>query len=285
MSNIELYNEDCLKVLPTLKDNSVDLVLVDLPYGTTACKWDICIDHNEMWNQLKRIGKDDTAFIFFCCTSFGVKLIESNPKWFRYDLVWEKTKAVGFLNANKMPLRNHEMIYVFYKKLPTYNPQKTEGKPYVDKRNTTKDKEYLGLKVNREVINNTGDRHPTSVIRERKKPCVYGNKPIITTVRPNSVYKGWQDGLNPPEPNTSGVMHPKSIVKGCNNKKGLNHPTQKPVDLCEWLIKSYSNEGDTVLDFTMGSGSTGVACINTKRHFIGIEMDEKYFDIADKRMT
>jgi site-specific DNA-methyltransferase (adenine-specific) len=229
---MELYNDDCLKILPTLGDNSIDMVLVDLPYGQTECKWDSLIDLEKMWKQLDRICKDTTAMVFFCTTKFGVSLIQSNPKQFRYDLVWEKSNSVGFLNANKMPLRTHEMMYVFYKKLPTYNPQKTAGKPY--KTNGNKPSKLFGDKPSTSTDNPTGDRHPTSIIQ-------------------------------------------------CPNKKG-KHPTAKPVELCEWLIKSYSNEGDTILDFTMGSGTTGEACKNLKRKFIGIEMDEAYFKICEQRL-
>ena len=207
------------------------MVLVDLPYGQTACKWDSVIDLEKMWKQLKRIAKPNTPFIFFTTTRFGNTLINSNPKWFRYDLVWEKSKQVGFLNANKMPLRTHEMMYVFYDHLPTYNPQKTPGKPYTCKQG--KNIKVYGKVVDETTTENTGDRHPTSIIK-------------------------------------------------ASTKKG-QHPTAKPVDLCEWLIKSYSNESDTILDFTMGSGTTGVACKNLNRNFIGVEMDEAYFKICVER--
>jgi len=233
---MELHNDNCFNILPTLKDKSVDLVLVDLPYGQTECKWDVCIDLNKMWEQLKRIGKENTAYVFFTTTKFGYKLIQSNEKWFRYDLVWEKSNSVGFLSANKMPLRIHEMIYVFYKKLPTYNPQKITGKPYTTSRSTRT--ELYGLKKELIETVNKGDRYPLSI----------------------------QKFKNP-------------------SHKHLKHSTQKPVDACEWLIKSYSNEEDTVLDFTMGSGSTGVACKNTNRKFIGIEMDEEIFKSAEERIN
>jgi site-specific DNA-methyltransferase (adenine-specific) len=230
---MELHNDNCFNILPTLKDKSIDLVLVDLPYGQTACKWDVCIDLNKMWEQLKRIGKENSAFIFFTTTKFGYKLIQSNEKWFRYDLVWEKSNSVGFLDANKKPLRVHEMIYVFYKKLPTYNPQKVAGKPYTMKQ-SNHTKLYRDQKELIETVNK-GDRYPVSIQR-----------------------------FNTPTKN--------------------KHRTQKPVEACEWLIKSYSNEDDTVLDFTMGSGSTGVACKNTNRKFIGIEMDEEIFKTAEERL-
>jgi site-specific DNA-methyltransferase (adenine-specific) len=134
---MELFNGDCLAIMPTIETNSVDMVLVDLPYGQTACKWDTIIDMEKMWIELKRICKSNANIVFFTTTKFGNKLINSNEKWFRYDLVWEKEKGVGFMSANKRPLRNHEMVYVFGKPSggnKTYNPQKTEGKPYIDKR-------------------------------------------------------------------------------------------------------------------------------------------------------
>ena len=229
-----IFNDDCFNILPTINDESVDLVLVDLPYGQTGCKWDVCIDLDKMWEQLKRIGKENTAYVFFTTTKFGYKLIQSNEKWFRYDLVWEKSKSLGFLSANRMPLRSHEMIYIFYKKLPTYNPQKTPGKPYT-RITPTKPTELYG-NAPRLVITNNGDRYP------------------------------------------------QSIQKFNQPAKKSNHPTQKPIDLCEWLIKSYSNENDLVLDFTMGSGSTGIACKNTGRRFIGIEKDPEIFKIAEDRL-
>ena len=233
---MELYNNDCFEILPEIKDLSVDLVLVDLPYAQTACKWDCLIDLDKMWKELKRCCKRDCVYVFFCTTKFGYKLIQSNEKWFRYDLVWEKSRKVGFLSANKMPLREHEMVYIFKEQQGTYNAQKTEGKPY--NRTQSKQTETYGMEDIKQVIteNKTGDRHPTT------------------------------------------------IVKFNNPKKSL-HRTQKPVELCEWLIKSYSNENDLVLDFTMGSGTTGEACKNTNRNFIGVEKDEEIFKIAFERLN
>jgi site-specific DNA-methyltransferase (adenine-specific) len=225
--------------MPTIETNSVDMVLVDLPYGQTACKWDIIIDMEKMWIELKRICKSNANIVFFTTTKFGYKLIASNEKWFRYDLVWEKEKGVGFMSANKCPLRIHEMVYVFGKPSggnKTYNPQKTEGKPYIRDGGKTSAKVYGINSVDKATVVNTGDRHPLS------------------------------------------------IQKFKFDKQKL-HPTQKPIEACEWLIKTYSNEGDTVLDFTMGSGSTGVACKNTNRKFIGIEMNEEIFKTAEKRIN
>ena len=234
-----LYNEDCLEVMPTLETNSVDMVLVDLPYGQTACSWDSVIDLDKMWVELERICKPTANILFFCTTRFGNKLINSKEKWFRSDIVWEKTNAVGFLSAKKMVLRKHEMVYLFGKPSgsgKTYNPQKTLG------HSTYSCGASLSLQNN-----------------------VYGKK---TGFRSKNI---------------DGSRYPTSIQKFNYDKKKV-HRTQKPVALCEWLVKTYTNELDVVLDFTMGSGSTGVACKNTKRNFIGIEMDEEIFNTAKERI-
>jgi DNA modification methylase len=233
-----IYNADCMDVFPLIEDEAIDMVLVDLPYGQTVCAWDCEINLVEMWVQLKRICKSNANIIFFTTTKFGNKLINSNEKWFRYDLVWEKEKGVGFLSANKCPLRIHEMVYVFGKPSggnKTYNPQKTEGKPY---------------------------RYDTT---GKKSAEIYG------------------DGLvSIPVVNT-GERHPLSIQKFKFDKHKL-HSTQKPIEACEWLIKSYSNEGDVILDFTMGSGTTIIAAKNTKRRYIGVEMNDEIFQVAMKRL-
>ena len=235
-----IYNDDCFNIFSKIVDKSINLVCVDLPYSQTNCTWDSLIDLNKMWIELKRIGKDNCQYVFFCTTKFGNKLINSNPKWFRYDIVWEKENSVGFLNSNKQPLRKHEMIYIFHNDKKSkdlswvYNAQKTEGKPYKRKENIRK-AEIYGRETIEKPVNNTGDRYPSSIIKY-----------------------------------------------GYDKKK--QHPTQKPVLLCEWIIKTYSNEGDTILDFTMGSGSTIVSCINTKRNYIGIEKDKDIFIKTKKRI-
>jgi len=235
---INLIQGDCLEKIREVKD--IDLVVVDLPYGQTACKWDSLIDLKTMWSELKKVCKPTTIYAFFCNTKFGHSLISSNKKWFRYDIVWEKAIAVGYLSANKAPLRKHEMIYIFRAPCkrtnpPAYNPQKTPGKP--------RDRRAL-------------ERKNTSVYGENKTPAIE---------------------------NKTGDRHPTSIIK-FNKERGL-HRTQKPVKLCEWLIKSYSNEGDHVLDFTMGSGTTGEACKITNRRFTGIEKDPEIFEIARQRLS
>jgi len=232
-----IYNDDCFNKFASIPDKSVQLVVVDLPYGQTACKWDSLIDLEKMWIELKRIGRENCKFVFFCNTKFGYTLINSNPKWFRYDIIWEKSNSVGFLSANKMPLRNHEMIYVFHNdKKPKnmnwiYNPQKTEGIPYIKK----------------------GGRE-TEIYKVK----------MTTTIN-------------------KGGRFPVSILKFHHDKIKL-HRTQKPIELCEWLIKTYSNENDIVMDFTMGSGSTIIACINTNRRYIGIEKEKDIFLTAEKRI-
>ena len=236
-----IYNDDCFDRFKHIPDRSVQLVCVDLPYGQTALDWDCPIDLDQMWIELKRIGTANCQYIFFCNTKFGYKLIGSNEKWFHYDIVWEKTNAVGFLSAQYQPLKAHEMIYVFRNnKKPKglkwiYNPQKTPGKPY------------------------------RKVETPRKDACIYG------------VEKGFHSE------NISGDRHPRTVIEFAKPKYRL-HPTQKPVALCEWIIKTYTNEGDMVMDFTMGSGSTIIGCINTKRKYIGIEKDEKIFLSAKKRI-
>jgi DNA modification methylase len=234
-----LHNGDCLEVLKTLADSSVDLVIADLPYGQTSCDWDIAIDMDKLWEQLKRVGKETTAYIFFCTTRFGYEIIKSNEKWFRYDLVWSKPNSrCGFLNSNKMPLRSHEMIYIFYKKLPLYN---------------------------------IADNH-TRIHNERKE-C--DNKPDTSIYRNKSytlVGQSWEPKL------------PNSIIE-CNINKKRKHPTEKPQSILEWLVKYYSKRGDVILDPTMGSGSTGVACKTLGRNFIGIEMDKEYFDVASAQLS
>ena len=241
---MEIYNDDCFNVFPKMKDKSVDLFVLDLPYGQTSCKWDTVINLEEMWKHVKRIMKKDAILCFFCTTKFGYTLIKSNEKWFKYDLVWKKSRKVGFLSANKRQLRNHENIYVFKEcGQGTYNPQKVEGKPY-HRPSSSRDGGSVYSDTIKNVKNiNTGDRHPASVIEHE---------------------------------NT--ILEYKSVHKTI-------HRTEKPIGLLEYLIKSYSNEGDTVMDFTMGSGSCGEACFNTKRKFIGVEMDDDIFVLAQNRLS
>jgi site-specific DNA-methyltransferase (adenine-specific) len=239
---IELMQGDCLELMKEIPDQSVDMILCDLPYGTTACKWDTVIPFEPLWAQYRRVAKRNAAIVLTASQPFTTALIASNFKDFRYCLVWDKVnRATGYGNANKMPLKRHEDIAVFYRALPTYNPQKTAGKPYVASR---------------------GDRNARDT-----RPKVYGNGGLHATTTVNT-----------------GDRFPVSIVPiKADIKKGHGlHPTQKPVALMEYLILTYTNEGDVVLDNTMGSGTTGVACMNTGRKFIGMEQDAKYFEIAQK---
>ena len=234
-----IYNEDCLEGMKKIKDKSVDMILCDLPYQSTNLKWDRIIPFEELWMQYNRIIKDNGAIVLTGSQPFTVDLINSNRKMFKYEWIWEKTKGGAFVHANRMPMKRHENILIFYKKQPTYNPQKTRAPEHlIDKRKTisnsisTKDHTYTGMKPIRKK--DDGTRFPTSVIR-------------------------------------------------VNSETGL-HPTQKPVALFEYLIKTYTNEGDTVLDNCMGSGTTAIAAINTNRNFIGFELDETYFNLANERI-
>ena len=305
---MEIYNDDCLKVLEKLEDNSIDMVLVDLPYGQTDCKWDCLIDLDKMWKLLKKCCKGNAVMVFFCTTKFGNTLINSNKKGFKYDLVWEKSRKVGFLNANKMPLRKHEMIYVFKgdKPHPTYNPQRTKGhKPgFRQATKIEKGSVYGKDETPGGYLDDT--RHPTSILQFEEEPThemvyVFKGDKQHSTYNPQKT-KGhktrFKKGKKIKDENnvygikksldcyTDDTRHPTTILKfnNANHSGGTIHRTQKPVDLCEWLIKSYSNEGEVVCDFTMGSGTTGIACINTNRKFIGVELDEKIFKIAKDRI-
>ena len=234
---MKIMQGDCLERMKEIPDSSVDMVLTDPPYGTTACKWDSIIPLEPMWEQLKRVIKPNGAIVMTASQPFTTTLIASNMKMFRYDLIWEKTSATGFLNAKKMPMRCHEEVLVFYSKLPTYNPIKTKGH---------------GRK--------------TALRRNAKMGAVYGKHEIGTEYNSTERY-------------------PRSVLQFKKDKQVSSlHPTQKPVALMEYLIKTYTNEGETVLDFTMGSGTTGVACANMNRDFIGIEMDLDYFNIALERI-
>ena len=230
----KIYNDDCFDVFDKIEKDTVDMVLVDLPYGQTVCEWDIKIDLQKMWKELKRICKGKCQFVFFTTTKYGIELINSNKRYFKYDLVWEKHQSVGFLNCNRMPLRSHEMIYIFNNGKLSYNPQKVSGKPYYRHGGELNDGVY-GVSITKEIIN-TGERFPRSVLK-------YGR-----------------------------------------DKEKL-HSTQKPLELCEWLIKTYSNEGDLVMDFCMGSGSTVVGCLNTNRRYIGVEKDKDIFKKAEERIN
>ena len=241
MSKLNLMLGDCLELMKEIPDNSVDLVLTDPPYGTTACKWDSVIPLEPMWEELKRVTKPNSAIVLFGQEPFSSHLRLSNLDWFKYDWIWEKSKCGSAFTSKYRPQSKHEIISIFGKGRVNYYPQMEEGEPYKrtrkvnngDKPNNHK----LGVTSESETVN-TGYRYPSTVQFFQQK---------------------WR-------------------------RQDQVHPTQKPVDLMEYLIKTYSNEGDAVLDFTFGSGTTGVACVNTNRKFIGIEQDEGYFKIAQDRI-
>lgn len=244
MSNEKMLNKithgDCLAVMKGIEDKSVDMILCDLPYGTTQNKWDSVIPLEELWKHYNRVIKDNGAIVLTAQTPFDKVLGCSNLKMLKYEWIWEKTTATGHLNAKKkMPMKAHENILIFYKKLPTYNPQKTTGHK-------------------RKVSSATHKRN--SKLSSNYNPSNFTNY-------------------------DSTERYPRSVLLFPTDKqKSAIHPTQKPVALFEYLIKTYTNEGDTVLDNCIGSGTTAVACINTKRNFIGIELEEKYYNIANKRI-
>ena len=235
-----LWLGDCLQLMQNIPDRSIDMILCDLPYQRTQNKWDTVIPYEELWGQYKRVIKDNGCIALFCDGLFMANLMLSNSAMWRYNLIWDKILPSGFLNANKMPMRSHEEIAIFYKKCPTYNPQKVEGEPNHSKGTP---KEFTN--------NNYGGHH-------------------------------WVDN----NVELGNMKHPKSIISISKpHPSTMVHPTQKPVELLEWLIKTYTNEGDIVLDNCMGSGSTGVASINLNRKFVGIELNENYYNIALDRIT
>ena len=237
--NIDLMKGDCLELMKSIPDASVDMVLTDPPYGTTACKWDSVIDFTLMWEQLKRIIKPNGAIVLFGSQPFSSTLIMSNLKWFKYEQIWDKNKGTQPQLANIQPMKSHENILVFGKAKINYYPQKTKGEPYVreNKQNHSEHSLSKGLKPIKQV--NTGFRFPKTVL-----------------------------------------LYPRDF-----SAQSRLHPTQKPVALLEYLIKTYTQEGETVLDFTAGSMSTAIACINTNRKGIMIEKDEHYFKVGSDRVA
>lgn len=235
---VDLRKGNCLELMGDLEDKSVDMICCDLPYGTTANSWDTVIPFAPLWEQYSRIIKDNGAIVLFSQLPFGAKLIESAPKSlpFRHEWIWEKSRATGFLWAHHLPLKAHENILVFYKHLPTYNPQFGVGKPYKSAKWGTQTSNYHKPKGEKVVSQSDGRRYPRDVIRF-------------------------------------------SSISG-----KTAHPTQKPTRLLDYLIKTYSNPGDVVLDNCMGSGSTGVSCVETDRSFIGMELDQHYFETAQRRV-
>ena len=316
---MNLINGNCLEEMKKMDAKSVDLIFCDLPYGQTSCKWDCCIDLQEFWKEVMRVKKTNTPIIMTTTTKFGISLIQSAPKKcpFRYDLVWCKSAPAGFLSAKKMPMRKHEMIYVFYEKLPFYDLSSHTHKFIKHKENTVEESKTETYGKLKRCINGKQGKYdpplPTSLVKEElfKSNSLYGKEekkirykneegkitsetngkrydpPLPTSLlcvrNSDSTYgnsmtttkkkEDHQQKYDPPLPNS--LLEIKS-TRG-------KHSTEKPVQLMEWVLKYYSKEGDLVLDPTMGSGSTGVACKNMNRKFIGFELDKNIYETAKKR--
>lgn len=237
MKPFQLHVGDCLELMKQLPDASVDMILCDLPYGSTQCKWDSVIPFEPLWQQYLRVAKDNAAIVLHAAQPFTSALIMSQPSLFKYEWIWEKGNATGFLNAKKQPLRAHEAVAVFYRTQPTYNPQMTHGHERKATKRQTVDSECYGT----------------------------GNK--LTVYDSTSRY-------------------PRSVQRISSDKQKIAlHPTQKPIALAEYLVRTYSNEGDMVMDNCMGSGTTGVACLSTGRRFIGMELDADIFQVASERIA
>ena len=250
MSDVKLIQGDCIEEMQKLIDDGVkvDMVLTDPPYGTTACKWDSVIPFDMMWECLNQLTYDDTPVALFGSEPFSSYLRLSNIQNYRYDWIWHKNYSGGFVTAKKMPMKYHEIISIFYKKQPTYNPQFQEYSETTKKR-FKEGETHKGKSPNRIHEGLVPKHHPISFKRGKYPESV-------------QYFKG---------------------VNTANNER--LHPTQKPVKLLEYLIKTSTNEDSLVLDFTMGSGSTGVACMETNRNFIGIELDKEYYEIAEQRIN
>lgn len=241
MKEIELLHGDCIDLMQDIPSKSVDCIFTDLPYGTTKCAWDTPVPLDKMWEQYCRIIKDSGAILLFAQPPFDKVLGVSNIGMFRYEWIWEKTSATGHYNAKKMPMKAHENILVFYKKLPAYHPQMTEG---------------------------------CAPVHSFRKTVIDQNRTELYGAATKEIHGGG-----------STLRYPRDVLKFPSDKQRSHlHPTQKPVELCEYLIRTYTDEHDTVLDSCMGSGTTGVAARNLNRRFVGIELNRKYFDIAYERI-
>ena len=233
----KIHEGDCLQLMPAIPDQSVDMILCDLPYGITACEWDNVIPFEPLWEQYKRIIKPRGAIVLTASQPFTSKLVCSNLDWFRYEWIWEKTVFGNPFALKYQPARLHETVLIFGKESPKYNPQMKKGAPYQDK------------------------------------------------ARPGGLQNQDSEGGTKKAIDNKGTRHPSSVVKIANPNNHTIHPTQKPVDLFAYLIRTYTDEGDTVLDNCIGSGTTGVAALNTGRNFIGIEQSPEYVEIARKRIA
>jgi site-specific DNA-methyltransferase (adenine-specific) len=242
IEDIKLMNGDCLKLMSEIIDKSIDLIFTDLPYGTTNCKWDSLIDLDKLWQQYNRIIKDNGAIVLFAQTPFDKVLGASNLRMLKYEWIWEKTTATGHLNAKKMPMKAHENLLVFYKKPPTYNPQKTTG--------------------------HSPTHAYTKYLETQNKGEIY-NKATKEIVGGGDTER-----------------YPRSVLLFPSDKQREHlHTSQKPLALCEYIIKTYTNENDVVLDSCMGSGTVGVGCKNLHRQFIGVELDKQIFEVAENRIA
>jgi len=304
---MNITNGDCLKLMRELPDKSIDLFICDLPYGETNCKWDCVIDLDEFWKEFKRLRKSKrTACIHFCSTKFGYTLIKSNEKMFKMDMVIKKRNKTGGLQSRHRPMRNHEMVYFFYEQAPKYNRDKYHKRIQAHKEPYVKSDEVGIGKTKKAEMNakHFEPSNPASVIEEterEEKDTVYSKK-------------GWEHGkgmgckeyykirkekgeFEPPNPVSviseaereefiePAEDEPKSMFESKKVFIGKrHHQTEKPLDILEFFIKYWSDEGETILDPTMGSGSTGVACKTLKRNFIGYEMNEKIFKVAEGRI-
>ena len=235
--NVTLFHGDCIEAMAGMPDRSVDCVICDLPYGSTACPWDVVIPFEQLWAQYDRIVKPKGNVVLFGAGLFAYRMALSNERKFRYEMIWKKSKCGSPFTAKYMPLKKHENILVFGDAASYYDPQMTEGEPY-HRKWTPNRNNNLKYGIKGVATDNKGTRHPTTVLDFPQK---------------------WR-------------------------RQDQVHPTQKPVELMEWLVRSYCPEGGVVLDNCMGSGTTGVACVNTGRRFVGIEMDEKYFSLASERI-
>ena len=264
----KIYNEDCLIGMRDIPDKSIDAIICDLPYGVLnrqnkSAQWDNIIPIEPLWEQYERVIKNNGAIVLFAQGMFTAQLMMSNPKMWRYNLIWDKiNRSTGFLNANRCPLRIHEDIVVFYKSQPTYNPQFTFGQVNHKRGRVYGLMTNGGKKKEEDMISQEKDEMGVSGARNR---C-YGNFAVNETKITNEKY-------------------PTSIISVDKEHDGnYHHPTQKPVELIRWLVRTYTNEGDLVLDNCIGSGTTAIACIKEKRHFIGYEITKEYFDIAQERI-
>lgn len=246
MNNLinKVINGDCLEILPTIEDKSIDMILCDLPYGTTSCAWDTIIPFEPLWKEYKRIIKDNGAIVLTASQPFTSALVMSNPKWFRYEWIWHKNMPTGMVLANKMPMKYHENILIFYNKQPIYNKQLI-------------DREWKTQNLNKNL-------------KRRAHPDKHGI---------NDSLGEWKE-FNPTKKNPSSVLN----FDVPSRAKGTLHPTQKPLELFEYLIKTYTNENELVLDNCLGSGTTAVAAKNTNRNYIGIEINKEYCNIAEERL-